>query len=82
MKIDYFLFGNLLVFDTMYETNRYGMIYASCSCINHNANNVIVGRGFLTTEKGKSFIWLFNTFLRSMDGIAQDNNGISSLFSG
>jgi len=38
--------------------------------MNHHANNIMVGCGILINEKVGSFIWLFNTFLRSMDGIA------------
>ena len=71
MQIDYLLFGDLLVFDTKYWTNKYGMICAPFVCMNHHANNVMVDYELLINEKVKSLIWLFDIFLRSMDGIPQ-----------
>ena len=47
MKCDYLLFGDLLVFDMTYRTNRYEMIYAPFVCMNHHAKNVMVRCGFL-----------------------------------
>jgi len=70
MKIDYLLFGDLLVLDTTYRTNKfYNDVYPICS-YEPPYKYFMVGCGFFINEKVKSFIWLFNTFLRSMDGIA------------
>ena len=56
MKVDYLLFGDLVVFDTMYRTNKYGMVCTSFVCMNHHANNIMVGCGFFINEKFEIFI--------------------------
>ncbi|XP_021714628.1 protein FAR1-RELATED SEQUENCE 5-like [Chenopodium quinoa] len=68
MKVDYDAFGDLLVHDTTYRTNKYGMICGPFVSMNHHNNNVMFGIGFLINEKWESFEWLFNTFLKSMGG--------------
>ncbi|XP_021740854.1 protein FAR1-RELATED SEQUENCE 5-like [Chenopodium quinoa] len=68
MKVDYDAFGDLLVHDTTYRTNKYGMICGPFVGMNHHNNNVMFGIGFLINEKWESFEWLFNTFLKSMGG--------------
>ena len=82
MKCDYMLFGDLLVFDTKYRTNRYEMICAPFVCMNHHAKNVMVGCGLLMNEKIKSFMWLFETFLEVMDNVTTENyhNGPSIFY--
>jgi len=56
MKSDYLLFGDLLMFDTIYRTNRDEMICAHFVCMNHHGKNVMVGCGFLMNEKIESFV--------------------------
>lgn len=68
MKRDYQCFGDLLVFDTTYRTNRYGMICAPFVGMNHHCCNVMFGMGFILNEQTKSFVWLFECFLRSVGG--------------
>ena len=69
MKCDYILFGDLLVFDTTYRTNRYERICAPFVRMNHHAKYVMVGCGFLMNEKIESFVWLFETFLEAMGNV-------------
>ncbi|XP_056690110.1 protein FAR1-RELATED SEQUENCE 5-like [Spinacia oleracea] len=59
MKRDYDYFGDLLVFDTTYRTNKYDMICAPFVGMNHHSNNVMFGMGFVINEKTESFNWLF-----------------------
>ncbi|XP_021721350.1 protein FAR1-RELATED SEQUENCE 5-like [Chenopodium quinoa] len=73
MKRDYETFSDLLVFDTTYRTNKYAMICAPFVGMNHHNKNVMFGVGFLLNEKHDSFIWLYNTFLRSMGQIQPIN---------
>lgn len=68
MKTDYDKFGDLVVHDTTYRTNAYDMICGPFVGMNHNAQNVMFGIGFLLNEQINSFDWLFETFLRSMRG--------------
>ncbi|XP_021735745.1 protein FAR1-RELATED SEQUENCE 5-like [Chenopodium quinoa] len=68
MRRDYEAFGDLMVFDTTYRTNKYGMICAPFVGMNHHCNNVMFGMSFVLDEKTSSFVWLFEAFMRSMGG--------------
>ena len=76
MKCDNLLFGDLLVFDMIYQINRYEIICALFVCMNHHTNNVMVGCGFLMNYKIESFVWLFETFLEAI-GNAQSKTMIT-----
>ncbi|KAM1023174.1 hypothetical protein COP2_045249 [Malus domestica] len=52
--IDYECFGDVVIFDTTYRTNKYNMICAPFVC------------AFLLDEKTATFEWLFEAFLESM----------------
>ncbi|KAF7848878.1 hypothetical protein BT93_L1473 [Corymbia citriodora subsp. variegata] len=65
-KFDYDCFGDVLIFDTTYCTNRYGMICAPFIGVNHHWKNTLFGCALLLDETVKSFIWLFEAFLNSM----------------
>ncbi|KAM1650493.1 hypothetical protein ACFX1S_003261 [Malus domestica] len=91
-RLDYECFGDVVVFDTTYRTNRYNMICAPFVGVNHHWKNVLFGCAFLLDEKTETFTWLFDTFLESMRGqkpktIFTDQcqamaNGIEKVFSG
>uniref|UniRef100_A0A7N0U988 MULE transposase domain-containing protein n=1 Tax=Kalanchoe fedtschenkoi TaxID=63787 RepID=A0A7N0U988_KALFE len=66
MKKDYDLFGDLLIHDTTYQTNKYDMICGPFVGMNHHTNNVMFGCGFITNKRVESFVWLFQLFLKSM----------------
>jgi len=68
MKADYRLFGDLVIHDTTYCTNMYDMICGPFVGMNHHCMNFMFGCGLLLNEMIESFVWLFKTFLRSMDG--------------
>ncbi|XP_031099773.1 protein FAR1-RELATED SEQUENCE 5-like [Ipomoea triloba] len=68
MMRDYELFGDLLVHDTTYHTNKYDMICGPFVGMNHHCMNVMFGCGFLLNERIELFVWLFRSFLRSMNG--------------
>ncbi|XP_056160407.1 protein FAR1-RELATED SEQUENCE 5-like isoform X1 [Syzygium oleosum] len=65
-KFDYDCFGDVLVFDTTYRTNKYNMICAPFVGVNHHWKNTLFGCAFLLDETAESFIWLFDVFLKSM----------------
>ena len=69
MKSNYLFFVNLLVFDTTHRTNRYEMKSATFVYMSHHVKNGMVGCGFLINEKVKSFVWLFKTFLKTIDNV-------------
>ncbi|XP_073014540.1 protein FAR1-RELATED SEQUENCE 5-like [Primulina eburnea] len=62
----YTAFGDVVVFDTIYNTNKYGMIFASFVGVNHHHQTIVFGCGFLSDEKTDSFVWLLNKFLEAM----------------
>uniref|UniRef100_A0A7N0SXM3 SWIM-type domain-containing protein n=1 Tax=Kalanchoe fedtschenkoi TaxID=63787 RepID=A0A7N0SXM3_KALFE len=65
MKKDYDLFG-LVVHDTTYRTNKYDMVCGPFVGMNQHTNNVMFGCGFIINERVESFVWLFQSFLKSM----------------
>ncbi|CAL8152477.1 unnamed protein product [Prunus armeniaca] len=65
-RLDYECFGDVIVFDTTYRTNRYNLIYDPFVGVNHHWHNVLFGCAFLLDEKIPTFRWLFETFLESM----------------
>ncbi|OMO55458.1 hypothetical protein CCACVL1_27229, partial [Corchorus capsularis] len=65
-RIDYDYFGDVVVFDTTYRTNKYNLICAPFVGINHHRQTIMFGCAFLLDEKADSFVWLFKSFLESM----------------
>lgn len=68
MKEDYMIYGDVVVFDTTYRTNRYNLICAPFVGINNHWKNVMFGCAFISNEKTESFEWLFEVFKKSMGG--------------
>ncbi|XP_073313771.1 protein FAR1-RELATED SEQUENCE 5-like [Primulina huaijiensis] len=62
----YTAFGDVVVFDTTYNTNEYGMIFAPFVGVNHHHKTIVFGCGFLSDEKTDSFDRLLNKFLEAM----------------
>lgn len=65
-KFDYHCFGDVLVFDSTYRTNRNNLICAPFVGVNHHWKNTLFGCAFLLDETAESFTWLFDVFLESM----------------
>ncbi|XP_047941420.1 protein FAR1-RELATED SEQUENCE 5-like isoform X4 [Salvia hispanica] len=68
MKEDYMIYGDVVVFDTAYRTNKYNLICIPFVGINNHWKNVMFGCAFMTNEKTESFEWLFEVFKKSMEG--------------
>ena len=64
---NYFLFGDVISFDTKYSTNKYSIIFVPFIGLNHHRQCVTFGAAFLTNEKVDSFTWLFEIFLEAME---------------
>ncbi|CAL2228294.1 unnamed protein product [Prunus armeniaca] len=62
----YKFYGDAVIFDTTYNTNRYCMIFAPIMGVNNHGQTIIFSRAFLSDETTDSFIWLFREFLRAM----------------
>ena len=86
----YKYYSDCISFDTTYLTNIYKMPCAPFIGINNHGQSIQFGCGFMRTEVTDSFVWLFETFLEAMGGVApahiitdQDfamRNGIDRVF--
>ncbi|KAF5458775.1 hypothetical protein F2P56_022781 [Juglans regia] len=63
-------FGDMVTFDTMYLTNRYGMPFAPFVGVNHHGQSILLGDGLIFNVDTETFTWLFQTWLQCMDDIA------------
>ncbi|XP_042969091.1 protein FAR1-RELATED SEQUENCE 5-like [Carya illinoinensis] len=66
----YQYFGDVVTFDTTYLTNRYGMPFAPFVGVNYHGQSILLGVGLISSEDTETFVWLFQTWLQCMDGIA------------
>lgn len=62
----YQLYGEVVVFDTTYNTNRYSMIFASFVGVNNHGQTILLGCAFLSDETSDTFEWLLQEFWKSM----------------
>jgi hypothetical protein len=65
---DYDCFGDAVIFDTTYRTNKYSLICAPFVGVNHHWHNIVFGCAFLLDDSTASYTWLFRSFLESMGG--------------
>ncbi|XP_020415521.1 protein FAR1-RELATED SEQUENCE 5-like [Prunus persica] len=64
----YEFFGDVVVFDTTFNTNRYGMFFVPLLGVNNHRQTVLFGCAFLTSETTDSFVWLLEEFKKAMLG--------------
>ena len=62
------MFGDLLSFDTKHKTNRYGVVFAPFTGINHHRQLTCFGARLIRDEKVEPFKWLFQCFIDTMGG--------------
>lgn len=67
-KMNYNYFGDTVVFDTAYRTNRYRVPFAAFTGVNHHGQPVLFGCALFLNESESSFIWLFQTWLHAVSG--------------
>uniref|UniRef100_A0A2C9V7G9 Protein FAR1-RELATED SEQUENCE n=1 Tax=Manihot esculenta TaxID=3983 RepID=A0A2C9V7G9_MANES len=65
-KIDYEYFGDVLILDTAFKMDKFGMICAPFLGLNHHQQYVLFGCAFLLDKSNDSFCWLFETFMEAM----------------
>ncbi|XP_040985885.1 protein FAR1-RELATED SEQUENCE 5-like [Juglans microcarpa x Juglans regia] len=65
----YQYFGDVVTFDTTYLTNRYGMPFTPFVGVNHHGQSILLGAGLISSEDTETFVWLFQTWLKCIDGI-------------
>nr|KAJ0205697.1 hypothetical protein LSAT_V11C500283850 [Lactuca sativa] len=64
----YTKFGDVVVFDVTYMTNKYKMSFAPFVRVNQHGQSILFGRALLENEKEETFEWLFENFLKCMFG--------------
>lgn len=65
---DFDCFGDAVIFDTTFRTNKYSLVCAPFVGVNHHWQNIVFGCAFLLDESSASYVWLFKSFLESMGG--------------
>ncbi|KAH9778160.1 protein FAR-RED IMPAIRED RESPONSE 1 [Citrus sinensis] len=65
---DYKIFGDVVSFDTTYNTNKYRMLFALFIGVNDHFQSILLGCALLADETTSTFVWLLQTWLRAMGG--------------
>ena len=68
MKEDFRIYGDVVIFDTTYCTNKYNLICAPLVGINNHWNTTMFGCAFITDEKVELFVWVLEQFKEAMEG--------------
>ncbi|XP_073360877.1 protein FAR1-RELATED SEQUENCE 5-like isoform X2 [Aegilops tauschii subsp. strangulata] len=63
---DYEDFGDVLVFDSTYKMNRYGMPFIPFVGLNNHRKTTVFACAIVSDETEETYVWLLETFLRSM----------------
>ncbi|RYR14804.1 hypothetical protein Ahy_B04g071503 isoform B [Arachis hypogaea] len=56
----YEYFGDVVSFDTTYNTNRYNLVFGSFVGVNHHGQSTLLGCALMKNEDIQSFKWLFD----------------------
>jgi hypothetical protein len=57
-RVSYEDFGNMVIFNTTYLTNKYEMSFALFVRVNHHGQSILFGVALISSED-TTFIWLF-----------------------
>ncbi|XP_010274577.1 PREDICTED: protein FAR-RED IMPAIRED RESPONSE 1-like [Nelumbo nucifera] len=67
---DYFSFGDVVYFDTTYLERRYDLPFAPFIGVNNHLEPILLGCALLADVTESTFVWLMQTWLRAMGGVA------------
>ncbi|XP_059623174.1 protein FAR1-RELATED SEQUENCE 5-like [Cornus florida] len=70
MIIDYGHFGDVISFDTTYKVVHGNRPFAIFLGMNNHRETAVFGAALMYDETTDSFVWLFETFLKAMEGKA------------
>ena len=62
MREDYKIYGDMVIFDTTYRTNRYNFICGPILGINNYQSTIMFGCAFIADEKVDSFELVLGQF--------------------
>ncbi|RVW68730.1 Protein FAR1-related sequence 5 [Vitis vinifera] len=66
-KLDYSCFGDVLAFDTTYQTNAYKKPLVILVGINHHHQTIVFGCALFVDESVSTYNWVLETFLDAMN---------------
>ncbi|RYQ89826.1 hypothetical protein Ahy_B09g096275 [Arachis hypogaea] len=72
-------FGDVVSFDTTYNTNRYNLVLGSFVGVNHHGQSTLLECALMKNEDIQSFKWLFECWLRCMEEYQERSKGKSLL---
>ncbi|XP_059460602.1 protein FAR1-RELATED SEQUENCE 5-like isoform X2 [Corylus avellana] len=61
-------FWDVVTFDTTYLTNKYKMPFVFFVGVNHHGQSILFGAALISSKDTKTFVWLFETWLKCMNG--------------
>ncbi|XP_021867064.2 protein FAR1-RELATED SEQUENCE 5-like [Spinacia oleracea] len=61
-------FGDVIVFDATYLTNKYRLLYANFCGVNHHMQTILFGCALLSRETAETYSWLCTTWLNCISG--------------
>ncbi|CAL2230523.1 unnamed protein product [Prunus armeniaca] len=67
-KRAYGFYGDVVVLDTTFNTNRYGLPFAPMLGVNNHGQTIVLACAFLSKETTESFIGMFEEFKKAMPG--------------
>lgn len=59
-------FGDVVVFDSTYRTNRYSMPFVPITGVNHHYQSILFGFALIRDEKEDSYIWVLKNWLEAI----------------
>uniref|UniRef100_A0A7N0UW14 SWIM-type domain-containing protein n=1 Tax=Kalanchoe fedtschenkoi TaxID=63787 RepID=A0A7N0UW14_KALFE len=65
-RTSYLEFGDVMVFDVTYKTNKFKMPFSPFVGVNHHRQTILFGGALLEDETEDTFVWLFEHFLKCM----------------
>jgi zinc finger SWIM domain-containing protein 3 len=65
-QMDYRAFGDVVVFDGTYKTNKYNLSLGPFVGVNHHKSTVLFACGIVAHEDTQSYVWLLTAFTKAM----------------
>ncbi|KAK1604441.1 hypothetical protein QYE76_028114 [Lolium multiflorum] len=65
-RLDYKAFGDVVVFDSTYRTNKYNLPFVPFVGLNHHRSTVIFGCGIISHETTEVYEWMLEVFSEAM----------------
>ncbi|KAI4353957.1 hypothetical protein L6164_002873 [Bauhinia variegata] len=69
-RLDYRSFNDVVFIDTFYLKNKYKIPFIPIVGVNHHFQYILLGCALIGEESVSSFIWLMQTWLKAVDGLA------------